>query len=648
MKSKAVSGIMLSLLLVSMSTLAFNIQQVKASGTIYIRADGSVDPDTAPILTVDGITYTFTDNIYDSIVVERDNIVVDGAGYTVQGTGSGKGIDLFYRSNVTIKNLEIKTFYDGIRLSLSSNNKILGNNITNNGNDGIFFIHSSNNTIQGNNITNNDEGIELVFSSNNTVSGNMMNGNQYNFDVFGDEPSHYIHTIDVSNLVDGKPVYYLIDKKDLVINPITYPQVGYLALINSINITVEGLTRANDYHGLLLAYTNNSRITNSSITNNRYGITTVASSNNGISGNNITNNFYGIRLRSSSNNGISGNNITNNFYGIRLRSSSNNVLRDNVIAGNRYNFGVLGEKLSHYMNDVDASNTIDGRPIFYLFNEQNLIIDSQTYTNIGYLAVINSTNIVIRHLNMENNLEGVLLAYSKSSIIQNVTVHACIDGIHLDYSSNNSISGSNIIDNDCGIRVDYSSSNNISGNNIVNNRYGMMTVDSSNNKIYHNNFIDNSLQARLFSSIDIWDNGYPSGGNYWSDYAGVDLYNGPYQNETSSDGIGDTPYIIDENNQDNYPLMEPWSLTPPSPVEATQELIETLETLNLPKGTENSLKAKLKVAIHMLDMGKEEGAIHKLSVFINRVEMLREKTLTNEQADYLIAEAQRIRHFING
>jgi ABC-type transport system substrate-binding protein len=85
-----------------------------------------------------------------------------------------------------------------------------------------------------------------------------------------------------------------------------------------------------------------------------------------------------------------------------------------------------------------------------------------------------------------------------------------------------------------------------------------------------------------------------------------------------------------------------------SPVEAAHELIETIETWELPKGTENSLKAKLKVAIHMLDMGKEDGAIRKLTDFINRAEMLREKTLTNEQADELVSEAQRIIDLING
>ena len=55
-----------------------------------------------------------------------------------------------------------------------------------------------------------------------------------------------------------------------------------------------------------------------------------------------------------------------------------------------------------------------------------------------------------------------------------------------------------------------------------------------------------------------WTNGYPSGGNYWSDYNGTDSYRGPYQNVTGSDGIGDTPYAINATDIDNYPLMNPW------------------------------------------------------------------------------------------
>jgi len=59
-----------------------------------------------------------------------------------------------------------------------------------------------------------------------------------------------------------------------------------------------------------------------------------------------------------------------------------------------------------------------------------------------------------------------------------------------------------------------------------------------------------------------WDNGYPSGGNYWSDYVGVDNFRGPHQNITGSDGIGDTNYSIDMDSIDHYPLMEPYSYKP--------------------------------------------------------------------------------------
>jgi len=288
--------------------------------------------------------------------------------------------------------------------------------------------------------------------------------------------------------------------------------------------------------------------------------------------------------------------------------------------------------------------------------------------------------------------------------------------------------------------IDLSNRNNVTIKNleIKGFGYGIWLYSSSNNTIYHNNFIDNTKQVYILKSGygNLWDAGYPSGGNYWSDYE--ERY--PNATEIDDSGIWDTPYFIDENNQDNYPLVNPWETTEPEnlpptaqftysptspivsetvtfdsslsydpdgtivgyswafgdgmiandtgpitthayadagnyavtlyvydddyqpdsytlnvtvthqqvPKEATQELTETIETWNLHKGTENSLKAKLKVAIHMLDMGKEDSAIRKLTDFINRAEMLREKTLTNEQADQLISEAQRIADLING
>jgi len=78
--------------------------------------------------------------------------------------------------------------------------------------------------------------------------------------------------------------------------------------------------------------------------------------------------------------------------------------------------------------------------------------------------------------------------------------------------------------------------------NVVSKR--ALQQSSNNNIIYHNSFKDNIKQVYSHSSTNVWDNGCQ--GNYWSDYNGTD---------SNGDGIGDTPYIIDANNQDNYPLM---------------------------------------------------------------------------------------------
>jgi parallel beta-helix repeat protein len=123
-------------------------------------------------------------------------------------------------------------------------------------------------------------------------------------------------------------------------------------------------------------------------------------------------------------------------------------------------------------------------------------------------------------------------------------------------SSNNTVSGNDAKANGDGIYLGASSNNNIvSCNNATANGDGICLNTSNNNEIYHNNFVNNKLQVVSSNSMNVWNDGYPSGGNYWSDYNGTDLYSGPYQNVTGSDGIGDTPYVIDANNTDNYPLM---------------------------------------------------------------------------------------------
>jgi parallel beta-helix repeat protein len=417
--------------LTTISLCAVNAQPVSSqnAGIIYILSDGSITTSsnvTVPIQQV-GNVYTFTDNIASYyLVVQRNNIVIDGAGYYLSGQGE-IGIDVSSRDNVTIKNLQIGSYLYGIYVSGASNIVLSENTLVHNS-YGIYLIACSHNTITGNNVTNNAIGINIDSSSKNILRNNKMT-NGYNLAIYGSEAPHFDNDIDESNTVNGKKVYYLIGESNLVINSVTYPDVGYLALVNCLNISVHHLEFTGNGHGILLAYTTDSAIYK----------------------NQLMDNYAGIGLFASSKNYISANNITGNDRGIQFSNASNfNSVSSNIIADNR-------------------------------------------------------------------------------------------DGIFLFDSLQNTIILNNVTDNSVGIGLRASSFNMIRGNFFVNN----------NEQVFDSSTEDPSVNP----STNTWNIGYPTGGNYWSDYMGVDVKSGQNQSQTGSDQIGDTPYIIDQDNQDDFPLM---------------------------------------------------------------------------------------------
>jgi parallel beta-helix repeat protein len=150
-----------------------------------ISADGDVNPSTAPIQR-NGNVYTFTGNLNGPLVVKRDNIVIDGAAYSLQGNGTAgnlfirmtkTGIDLAGRTNVTVKNLQVYSYKNGIYLNGATNVTISGNNIAQNGN-GVFETNSAHATISENNITQNNDGVFVTStSSNNNITNNNIVSN---------------------------------------------------------------------------------------------------------------------------------------------------------------------------------------------------------------------------------------------------------------------------------------------------------------------------------------------------------------------------------------------------------------------------------------------------------------------------------------
>jgi len=265
----------------------------------------------------------------------------------------------------------------------------------------------------------------------------------------------------------------------------------------------------------------------------------------------IRNNMYGWRNESILVNDantlhIHDNVFADSFIGILLQASNNTIIENNLIINccygimfSIYSFkcSVSNNKLMQNHNGIYFSSDSGGNVI-----SQNIIIE-----NYGHgIWISNSTNNLIVNNSISNNDDvGIYIVHSSNNTIFNNSIYR-------------SLKGGIFLHEGC-------IKNEIINNTITECLYGLKLINSTNNKIFHNNFLSNFVQANLLEGVNLdnlWNLDYPSGGNYWSDYVGIDLYSGPYQNISGSDGIGDTPYVIDVDNVDWYPLMNPW---PPLP-----------------------------------------------------------------------------------
>lgn len=174
------------------------------------------------------------------------------------------------------------------------------------------------------------------------------------------------------------------------------------------------------------------------------------------------------------------------------------------------------------------------------------IKNSKEITGYG-IFVEYSQRVVIRNNTIKDNGIGIHLIQSSESQIQENLISANRVGIQLSLSTKNVISRNAITTNIAGIFVYYSNNNTFCGNTIQSNNFGVFIYYyGGNNVFYHNNFVKNERHVYYIEQniSNLWS--YNREGNYWDVYDGKDA---------NSDGIGDTPYSIDNENEDFHPLM---------------------------------------------------------------------------------------------
>ena len=259
-----------------------------------------------------------------------------------------------------------------------------------------------------------------------------------------------------------------------------------------------------------------------------------------MSGFSVTNNgqTVGILFDGVDNCTITNNIISNNTIGIRMFHSAQNTIDNNYIANNIISDNQLGIMMVNSTHNSVDNNLIKN-------NTCAIVMFYSTYNSI-------SNNLV------EYNSQSILIETrsNRTSLTYNTITHSSTGIYFLNNSCNNSVMHNNISDNHDGLYFETSHDNFVASNRIENNSgYGICLNSSYGSTLYYNNLINNSIQA-MDECTNIWDNGYPSGGNYWDNYTGVDNFHGPNQDVPGSDGIGDTPYNISGgDNQDNYPFM---------------------------------------------------------------------------------------------
>jgi parallel beta-helix repeat protein len=444
-------------------------------------------------IQANGSTYTLTGNITDTLIIIESGITLDGAGYTLQGSGSGTGIFIGEIGNITIKNITVTNWQYGIEtggFTFSNQKKtdhFSGNTFINNTygigiNDYIGRSEISNNTFI-------DNTHAVSYSRNVIFRNNQFQDNLYSIQGYSDDA-------DDSNVVNLKPMIYWINQTDKAVPS----NAGWVTLIGCRNITIEGLNL--DFKGSTLSLhdTTNSTVKRNYIANCVEGIFLRFSSQNEVVNNLVEcSSECGIKLEYSDNNTIRGNQITTSKVGLDISVSSINTITNNKIVNNTDNAINIKYTGTRNFQGSKGPNTIS----------QNIISE-----NGNGIFITDGTDEIITYNNITENLGwGIKLQSAQQ---------------------NNVIQHNNFIDNNVTDRLQVA--------------IGGYYVDNTPTRAPGGPISEPQIDF-VAGRANFWDDG--SEGNYWSDYVSL------HANASENGAVWDMGFYINENNMDHYPLTEP-------------------------------------------------------------------------------------------
>jgi len=556
------AGTATCLILISTFAMLFAISGTEASyNTIYIRQDGAIDPPEAPIERI-GTTYRMSSNASATIIIEKNDVVVDANDFTIEGTAA-TGLLLSRVSNVTIKNFHIKGFLIGISLDLSSNCSLLNNEIRNNGFCSMEFQDSTGNSVFSCNLTNSRFGIYLLRSKYNVVSECVSTNcteaafyldssvdnaighslayhcgtaifvcNSTDISIANNEAENNLeHGIYVENSIrTALSDNVILDNGEYGICSNCSADCVFSRNImsgNKYNFGILGQSRSdfenavepsNLVDGKRVYYLIDVSNVNLDSNSNAGTVYVIDSSNVTLRNLTFSKNAYGIFMWNTSSSTIENVSSSANYYGISLLDCNrmeeadytyfNNVW-DNTVTGNCYGIHLSSSNFTSIAENLVTDNTYDG--IRLVACQDGGINDNVVTHNENGIVLENTSSFVVvgqwvgepGNIVANNSNHGISMVCSNNNQIMwdNVIANNSRNGIALFSSNSNMISQNNITNNYGGVRIDNSTGNVVASNTVTNstNWYGIFLNESPNSTVRGNRVTDNERGIGLMT-----------------------------------------------------------------------------------------------------------------------------------------------------